>query len=192
MRACSLPDRRNSLSVRNGVLLCEPLIPAVMDHACAIWGPVARSHARKLRTVQSKCLRISANASWCAGNRKIREDLGITLLTDHIRGRTENFDLKLADYEEPFFSGNWKAQRVVSNYSAILAFSVLSSGVRQMPGYNSKGHCPPSSVMMAFRQHNSHQVAEAISQSHPNTSGYNCHSAVETKSFSQRASFLIE
>jgi hypothetical protein len=41
-----------------------------------------------------------------------------------------------------------------------------------MPGYNQKGHGPPSPIMKAFSRNDSPpQVAEAISQSDPNTLG---------------------
>jgi hypothetical protein len=86
------------------------------------------------------------------------------------------------------------AQRVVCNYSANLTevFPCFSSVVRQMPGYNSKGARP------AFPNHGGLQlkwfppkVAEAISQSDHNTSGFKPLRAIQLKSSLQRTRCLM-
>jgi hypothetical protein len=96
-----LLNRRSGLSVGNGVLLYKQLIRLMMDYACPIWRPAARSHVRKLQVLLSKCLRIATNAPWYVGNRQIHEDLGLPLFADHNRALTERFDSKLADAGNP-------------------------------------------------------------------------------------------
>jgi hypothetical protein len=98
-----LLNRRSGLSVRNGVLLYKQLICPMMDYACPIWRSAARSHVRKLRVLQSKCLRIATNAPWYVGNRQIHEDLGIPFFANHIRALTESFESKLADAGTPYY-----------------------------------------------------------------------------------------
>jgi hypothetical protein len=96
-----LLNRRNGLSVGNGVLLYKQLIRPMMDYACPIWRSATRSHVRKLQVLQSKCLRIATNAPWYVGNRQIHEDVGIQLFADHIRALTESFDSNLAEAGNP-------------------------------------------------------------------------------------------
>jgi hypothetical protein len=57
----------------------------------------ARSHARKLQILQSKCFSIATSSPQDVGNRQIHEDLGIPFFADHIRALNESFDLKLPD-----------------------------------------------------------------------------------------------
>jgi hypothetical protein len=48
--------------------LYKQLIRPMMDYACPVWRSAARSHIKKLQVMQSKCLRIAANAPRCIGN----------------------------------------------------------------------------------------------------------------------------
>jgi len=96
-----LLNRRNDLSVRNGVLLYKQLIRPLMDYACPSWRSTARSHVRRLQVLQSKCLRLATGAPWYVSNRQIHEDLGVALLADHIRALTASFDSKLSDVRNP-------------------------------------------------------------------------------------------
>jgi len=96
-----LLNRKSDLSVRNGVLLYKQLIWPLMDYACHSWMSAARSYARRLQVLQSKCLCLASGAPWYVSNRQIHEDLGIPLFADHIRALTERFDSKLADVGNP-------------------------------------------------------------------------------------------
>jgi hypothetical protein len=96
-----LLNRKSDLSVRNGVLLYEQLIRPMMVYACPTWRSAARSHARKMQVLQSKCLRLATGAPWYVSNRQIYEDLGVPLFADHIRALTASFDSKLADVGNP-------------------------------------------------------------------------------------------
>jgi hypothetical protein len=135
-----------------------------------------------------------------------------TLSKERVRVLTESFDYKLADVGNPLVRqlgrhlcrprADWSQPRVTevdwcSAGQQLLGytdwgFPCFSSVVRQMPGYNLKGARP------AFPNHGGlqlkwfpPQVAEAISQSVPNTSGFNCQRAIQPKSFSQRTSCLM-
>jgi hypothetical protein len=90
-------NRRNGLSVRNGVLLYKQLIRPMMDYACPIWRSAARSHFKKLQLLQYNWLLTANNAPWYVGNMQIHEDLGISFFADQIRGLTESFVSKLTD-----------------------------------------------------------------------------------------------
>jgi hypothetical protein len=92
-----LLNRKSDLSIRNGVLLYKQLIRPMIDHACPAWRSAARTHVRRLRVFQSKCLRLAAGAPRYVSNRQIHEDLGLPLSADHIRALTASFDSKLAD-----------------------------------------------------------------------------------------------
>ena len=92
-----LLNRKSDLSVRNGVLVYKQLIRHMMDYACPAWSSAARSHVRRLRLLQSKCLRLATGAPWYVSNRQIHADLDVPLFADHIRALTESFDSKLAD-----------------------------------------------------------------------------------------------
>jgi hypothetical protein len=51
-----LLNRRNGLSIRNGVLLYKQLIHPMMDYMCPVWRSAAGSYIRKLQVLQSKWL----------------------------------------------------------------------------------------------------------------------------------------
>ena len=92
-----LLNKKSDLSVRNAVLLYKQLIRPMMDYACPAWRSAARSHVRRLQTLQSKCLRLATGSPWYVSNRQIHEDLGVSLFADHIRGLNGSLDSKLAD-----------------------------------------------------------------------------------------------
>jgi hypothetical protein len=96
-----LLNRKSDLSVRNGILLYKQLIRPMMDYACPAWKSAARTHVRRLQVFQSRCLRLATGAPWYVSNRQTHEDLGVPLLTDHIRALIASFDSKLADVESP-------------------------------------------------------------------------------------------
>jgi hypothetical protein len=96
-----LLNKRNSLSIRNGVLLYKKLIRPMMDYGCPVWRSAAHSHVQKLQVLQSKCLRIATNSPWYVGNKQIHDDLGVPYFADHIKQLTERFDSKLADVRNP-------------------------------------------------------------------------------------------
>jgi len=64
-----LLNRKSDLSVRNGVLLYKQLIRPMMDYACPAWRSAARTHARRLQVLQSKCLSLATGAPWYVSNR---------------------------------------------------------------------------------------------------------------------------
>ena len=53
--------------------------------------------------LQSKYIHLVTGSPWYLSNMKIREDLGVPLLADHIRALTESFDSNLADAGKPLF-----------------------------------------------------------------------------------------
>jgi len=69
------------------------------DYARPVWRSAARCHIKKLRVLQSKCLRIATNAPWYIGNRQIYYDLGVPNFSDH--NRSLRLDWKLADVGNP-------------------------------------------------------------------------------------------
>jgi hypothetical protein len=87
----SLKSKRD-LSVRNRVLLYKQLIRAMMGYACPAWRTAVRTHVRRLKVLQSKCLRLASCAPWYVSNRHIYEDMGVPLFGDHIRALTASFD----------------------------------------------------------------------------------------------------
>ena len=66
-----------------------------------VWRSAARTHVRRLQVLQSKFLHLVTGSPWYLSNMKIREDLGVPLLADHIRALTESFDSKLTDAGKP-------------------------------------------------------------------------------------------
>jgi hypothetical protein len=83
-----LLNRKSDLSVRNGVLLYKQLICTMRDYACPARRSAARSHVRRLKVLQSKCLRLVTGAPCYVSIRQIHEDLGVPLFADHIRALT--------------------------------------------------------------------------------------------------------
>jgi hypothetical protein len=52
----SLLNRRNGLSIMNGVLLYKQFIHPMMEYTCPIWRFAAHTHVRMLQVLQSKYL----------------------------------------------------------------------------------------------------------------------------------------
>jgi hypothetical protein len=102
---------RSGLSIRNSVLVYMQLSRPIMGHACPIWRSAARSHVRKLKVLQSKCLLIPTIAPWYTSNRQIHEDLGVLFFADHITAVTESFDSTLADVGNPLV---WQLSKYLS------------------------------------------------------------------------------
>jgi hypothetical protein len=75
-------NRRSDLAIKNGVLLYKQLIPPLMNYVCPVWRYAARSHIKKLRVLQSKCLSIAANSPCYVGNREIHDNLGVSYFSD--------------------------------------------------------------------------------------------------------------
>jgi len=78
-----LLNRKDDLPIRNRVLLYKQLIRPMMDYACPAWRSTARSHVRRLKLLQTKCLRLATGAPWYVSNRQIHEDLGVPLFAEH-------------------------------------------------------------------------------------------------------------
>jgi len=93
--------RKSDLCVMNGVLLYKQFIRPLMDYTCPAWRSAARSHARRLKVLQSKCLRLATGAPLYISKYQIHDELGVPLFADHIRALIENFDSKLADVKKP-------------------------------------------------------------------------------------------
>jgi len=98
-----LLNRRSGFSIRNGVLLYKQHIRPMMDYACPVWMSAALSHIKRLRVLQSKCLRIATIAPYHIGNRQIHDSLGVPYFSDHIRSLYKRIASKLADVRNPFF-----------------------------------------------------------------------------------------
>jgi hypothetical protein len=101
-----LLNRRSEIFVRKGVLLYKQLIRPLMGYACPIWRSVAPTHVRRLKVLQSKCLRLVTGATWYLSNRQIHKDLSVPLFADHIRALTASFDSRLTDVGNPYFGNS--------------------------------------------------------------------------------------
>jgi hypothetical protein len=110
-----LLNRKSDLSIRNGVLLYKQLIRPMMDYVCPAWRSADRSHVRRLKVLQSKCLHLATCAPWYVSNRQIHEDLGVPLFADHIRALTVSFASKLANVGNPLV---WQLGRYLLSRSA--------------------------------------------------------------------------
>jgi hypothetical protein len=91
-----LLNRKSDLSNRNGVLLYKQLNRPMMDYACPTWRFPALTHVRRLKVLQSKCLRLATGGTWYVSNRQIHEDLDVPLFANHIRTLTASFESWLA------------------------------------------------------------------------------------------------
>jgi hypothetical protein len=57
----SVLNRRNAISIRNGILLYKQPIRPTVDYVCPIWRCAARSYINQLQALLSKCLRTAAD-----------------------------------------------------------------------------------------------------------------------------------
>jgi hypothetical protein len=96
-------NKRDDLSIINGVLLYNQLIHRLMDSACPAWRSAVRTHVWRLQVLQSKCLRLLTGAPWYPTNRHIHEYFSVLLFADHVRALTASFDSNLADAGNSLF-----------------------------------------------------------------------------------------
>ena len=62
-------------------MLYKQLIGPMMDYACPAWMSLARTHARRLQVLQSKCLRLAGGAPWYVTGRYTRIGAFLSLPT---------------------------------------------------------------------------------------------------------------
>jgi len=95
-----LLKRKSDFSVRNRFLLYKQLIRPMMDYAFLAWRSADRIQVRRLKALQSKCLRLATGAPWYVNNRQIHEHLRVPLFAD-IRALSASSDSRLADVGNP-------------------------------------------------------------------------------------------
>lgn len=80
-----LMNRRSRLSVGNKILLYKTIVRPTLLYASPAWGHAARSHLKKLQSVQNKCLRRALDAPWFVRNTQILREAKLPLLSDFMR-----------------------------------------------------------------------------------------------------------
>jgi hypothetical protein len=82
-----LLNKRNGLSIRNGLMLYRQLIRPMRYCACRVGRHATDSHLRRLQVVQSKCLHSIPGVLLYVRNLQLHEDLEVpyTLIAEHIR-----------------------------------------------------------------------------------------------------------
>lgn len=92
-----LYKRRSPMSVSNKVLIYKQVLRPAITYACQIWGTAAKTHLKKLHTLQNRYLRTAVDADWYIPNADIHRDLKFPPLTDFILNISRKFYSSLPD-----------------------------------------------------------------------------------------------
>ncbi|GBL75092.1 RNA-directed DNA polymerase from mobile element jockey [Araneus ventricosus] len=92
-----LIGRHSCLSLNNKVLMNKQVLRPILTYATQIWGLSAKTHRKKIQTLQNKILRMMTNAPWFVRNEVIHNDLQIESIETHVKNLSRKFFSKIAD-----------------------------------------------------------------------------------------------
>lgn len=82
-----LTSKYSKLSPENKLLLYKTISKPIWTYGIQLWGMAAKSHIRKLESLQAIILRTVVTAPWYIRNDEIRKDLNIVLWVSDEIGR---------------------------------------------------------------------------------------------------------
>jgi hypothetical protein len=95
----SLLKKHNKISVRNKLLLYKSYLRPILTYGCPAWANIAKSHLKKIQTVQNKCLRMALNAPYCTRISELHKNASIPTINEFINKLTDRFYLRSSTSE---------------------------------------------------------------------------------------------
>ncbi|GBM35214.1 RNA-directed DNA polymerase from mobile element jockey [Araneus ventricosus] len=103
-RILPLVALHSHLSFNNKVLLFKQVLRPILSYYAQIWGLTAKTHLKKIQSLQNKILRIITNAPWFVRNEITHNDLHIESIEDHIKKLSRKFFLRIAERKNPLIN----------------------------------------------------------------------------------------
>ena len=92
---------RTHLDLRTALTLYKTLIRSVITYACPVWGHAARSHVKKLQTVQNRILYMATKLPSITPTKDLHEAAQIQTIKDFIESAAKNFYYNCQDNNNP-------------------------------------------------------------------------------------------
>jgi hypothetical protein len=90
-----LLGRKSQLSLRNKLLLNKSILKPIWTYGIRLWGTASTSNIEIVERIQSKDLRMIADAPWYVPNTLIRRDLQIPSVKEEISHYSSHYSVRL-------------------------------------------------------------------------------------------------
>ncbi|GBN25865.1 RNA-directed DNA polymerase from mobile element jockey, partial [Araneus ventricosus] len=90
-----LLGKHSKLSLDNKLLTYKSLLRPIITYASPVWGAAAKTHLKKLESLQNKIPRQITNSPWYFRNNNILKDLNLQTIADHNLKLAKNFFRKV-------------------------------------------------------------------------------------------------
>jgi len=87
----SLVSRNSALKVDNKLLLYKVALRPIFAYACPIFNSAAKTHLKKLQTLQNKALKMCLNVHWRTSTNVIHNEAELDCVREHFEKLTRNF-----------------------------------------------------------------------------------------------------
>lgn len=96
-----LIGKKSKLNIKNKLLLLKQVIRPKALYGCVAWCQAAKSHRRKVQTLQNKILRAIVNAPWYVRNVDLHEDLRVETTYQAVKKQQETLFANIANHSNP-------------------------------------------------------------------------------------------
>jgi hypothetical protein len=94
-----LLGRKSHLNLENKILLYKVAIKAIWTYGIELWGCASKTNIDIIQRLQSKILRAMKNAPWYVSNDTLHNDLGIPIISDVIKERSNKHHNRLETHQ---------------------------------------------------------------------------------------------
>ncbi|GBM26703.1 hypothetical protein AVEN_124994-1 [Araneus ventricosus] len=106
-------DQHSCLSLNNKVLLYKQVLMPILTYAAQIWGLSAKTHRKKVQTLQNKILRMKLRIH---RNEVLHNDLRIEAIENHVKNISRIFFSKIADHPNPLINNQLEFAHNIGKY----------------------------------------------------------------------------
>ncbi|GBN19032.1 putative RNA-directed DNA polymerase from transposon X-element [Araneus ventricosus] len=96
-----LMGRKAKLSLRYKLLLYKALLRPVISYSSPVWGAAAKTHIKKLESLQNSTLRMITDVPWFIRNKNILHDLKVPTIKDFFSKLAINFFNQIDNHSNP-------------------------------------------------------------------------------------------
>jgi hypothetical protein len=96
-----LLGRKSHLNLENKIPLCKVAIKPIRTYGIELWGCASKTSIDIIQRLQSKILGAMTNAPWYVSNDTLHNDLGIPMISDVIKERSNNHHNRLETHTNP-------------------------------------------------------------------------------------------
>jgi hypothetical protein len=90
---------KSHLNLENKILLYKVAIKPIWTYGIELWGCASKTNLNIIQSLQSKILRAMPNASWYVFNNTLHNDLGIPIIYDVVKERSNKHHNRLDTHQ---------------------------------------------------------------------------------------------